>query len=257
MHAYQLLLLSAVALQSPQGLAQPLCTGDCDGNGAVTVSELVRGVAIALGNQALDQCPAFDRDADEQVTVDELLRAVADALYGCGVTPPTPRATFTPTPTPTPTSVPSLSPSLTHTPAASPTSTRTPGPPSVAGAWREDQVTLGSSTCAAEINDILREELAGLGSCDYAVSQNGTRIHAVDCDGESAEGTIDEMGSLRLQIPPFSQTVETCTITGTTAITIDMSHSPTTATYDLGFTFSRSCHLGNCSMTVTSRWTRL
>jgi len=61
----------------------PVCAGDCDGNHAVTVDEILRGVSIALGGQALGLCPAFDRDGDAAVTVDEIVAAVSNALVGC------------------------------------------------------------------------------------------------------------------------------------------------------------------------------
>ena len=56
--------------------------GDCNGDGAVTVDELVTGVNIALGTTPLSACAAFDRNGDGQVTVDELIEAVNNALAG-------------------------------------------------------------------------------------------------------------------------------------------------------------------------------
>ena len=60
-----------------------LCTGDCDGTGAIAVDELVRGVSIALQLFSLDQCPVFDSNGDGTVTIDELVRAIGAALHGC------------------------------------------------------------------------------------------------------------------------------------------------------------------------------
>jgi hypothetical protein len=60
------------------------CVGDCAGDGAVTVDELLTGVNIALGNVPLETCTAFDSNRDKQVTIDELLAAVNRALNGCG-----------------------------------------------------------------------------------------------------------------------------------------------------------------------------
>ena len=60
-----------------------LCTGDCDGTGAIAVDELVRGVSIALQLFSLDQCPVFDSNGDGAVTIDELVRAIGAALHGC------------------------------------------------------------------------------------------------------------------------------------------------------------------------------
>jgi hypothetical protein len=49
----------------------------------VTVDELIRGVNIALGNTAVDDCPAMDNSGNGTVTVDELILAVNAALDGC------------------------------------------------------------------------------------------------------------------------------------------------------------------------------
>lgn len=59
------------------------CAGDCDGNGVVTVSELVTlvGIALDLGDGAL--CPRGDGDGDGRVVIGELVAAVARLLDGC------------------------------------------------------------------------------------------------------------------------------------------------------------------------------
>lgn len=62
---------------------EPPCPGDCDGDGQVTVDEIVTAVNIALGTAPLTQCPAADDNGDGNVTVDELVRAVSAALNGC------------------------------------------------------------------------------------------------------------------------------------------------------------------------------
>ena len=59
------------------------CVGDCSEDGSVTVSELVRGVSIALGRQLVDVCPDFDVNRDGTVSISELIRAVNSALFGC------------------------------------------------------------------------------------------------------------------------------------------------------------------------------
>lgn len=59
------------------------CVGDCNGDGNVTVDELVLGVNIALGTANIDACPAFDADGNGSVTVDELIQGVNNALNGC------------------------------------------------------------------------------------------------------------------------------------------------------------------------------
>ena len=94
---------------------QPLQAGatgcaDCDGDGTVTIDELITGLNIALDGTDPGACPAIDRNGDGAVTIDELVVAITHALYGCPATPsPVPTATRSaPTPpapsqTPTPT----------------------------------------------------------------------------------------------------------------------------------------------------------
>jgi hypothetical protein len=59
------------------------CVGDCNGDGTVTINELVSAVGVALGSGDLATCPAVDANGDGVVTVDELVAAVTDALSGC------------------------------------------------------------------------------------------------------------------------------------------------------------------------------
>jgi len=59
------------------------CTGDCDGDGQVTVSNLITAVNIALGSLPITDCAAIDSDGDGDVTVSELIQAVNAALIGC------------------------------------------------------------------------------------------------------------------------------------------------------------------------------
>ncbi len=59
------------------------CHGDCDGDGQVTIAELIRAVTIALETADVSVCPAVDADGDGTVTVNELILAVLKALGGC------------------------------------------------------------------------------------------------------------------------------------------------------------------------------
>lgn len=68
----------------------PPCPGDCNGDRAVSVAELVRGVSIALGGGV--PCAAFDLNGDGTVAISELVAAVDAALDGCPMLP-TPTAT--------------------------------------------------------------------------------------------------------------------------------------------------------------------
>lgn len=133
---------TATPTRSPSRTPSPnptfvACVGNCDGSPEVTVNELITGVNIALGTFPLSLCPAFDADDSGGVTVVELVRAVANALFGCGVAPPTVvRPTRTPTPTetasPTVTTTaaasPTLTPTATESPTQTPTVTETPQP---------------------------------------------------------------------------------------------------------------------------------
>jgi len=64
-------------------VAAPVCVGNCNGDGAVTVDELLTAVNIALGISPVEQCPAFDVNGDGAVTVNEILAGVTNALNGC------------------------------------------------------------------------------------------------------------------------------------------------------------------------------
>jgi hypothetical protein len=80
---------TSTATPTPSATETPrsACLGDCNGDGTVSVDELVRGVNIALGTQPLDACLVFDGDENLVVTVNELITAVNNALNGCPVEP--------------------------------------------------------------------------------------------------------------------------------------------------------------------------
>lgn len=75
------LALTLVAVRAAAGPTS--CTGDCDGNGAVTVDEIIVGLSIALGQLPIGDCQAFDQDGSNSVTVDEIVTAVSNGLGGC------------------------------------------------------------------------------------------------------------------------------------------------------------------------------
>lgn len=68
---------------SPTTPAGPPCAGDCNGNGTVSIDELVTLVNIALQLADLAQCPAGDANGDGTIAIDELITAVRHALEGC------------------------------------------------------------------------------------------------------------------------------------------------------------------------------
>ena len=92
------------------------CVGDCNGDGVVTVDELITEVNIALEIIPVTKCRAGDRNMDNQITIDEILAGVGNALDNCSVGPP-------PTPTGSPSGTPTATPPPTDTPTA-----RTPPP---------------------------------------------------------------------------------------------------------------------------------
>jgi hypothetical protein len=118
--------LAAFVAASASAAQAQACTGDCGGNGEVTVDEVLTGLNIALGLRQLDECAAMDANLDGIVTVDELITALTYALTGCPGSGPTATPTATPTPplpptftatatrTTTPTEPPSGGPLITH-----------------------------------------------------------------------------------------------------------------------------------------------
>jgi hypothetical protein len=82
------------------------CEGDCNGDHSVAIGEIIVGVRTALGEAPIDDCRAMDGDGNGAVTVNELVVAIARALQGCGgPIPPASTPTRTNTPVP-PTSTP-------------------------------------------------------------------------------------------------------------------------------------------------------
>jgi len=61
------------------------CDGDCRGEGAVTIDDLIRAVNIALGTAPVSSCTFADRNGDGAVTIEELVSCVQHALAGCAV----------------------------------------------------------------------------------------------------------------------------------------------------------------------------
>ncbi|MGH7789574.1 MAG: PQQ-binding-like beta-propeller repeat protein, partial [Candidatus Binatia bacterium] len=73
-------VLTALALARPAAA----CVGDCDGDAAVRINELIRGVQIALESAEPSVCEMADNDRDGAVSIAELTRAVGRSLDGCG-----------------------------------------------------------------------------------------------------------------------------------------------------------------------------
>jgi len=101
------------------------CVGDCNGDGAVTVDELIVGVNMALGARPVSDCPVMDANGDGQVSISDLIAAVRAALDGCPATP-TETATSMAADTPTSTAIDTATPTPTDTPIPTATATTIP-----------------------------------------------------------------------------------------------------------------------------------
>lgn len=74
---------------------------ECNGDGEVAINELITGIAIALGERPLDDCPAMDGDGDGSLSIAELITAISVALASACEAGATPSPTATPAPIPT------------------------------------------------------------------------------------------------------------------------------------------------------------
>jgi hypothetical protein len=68
---------------TPTPTATASCVGDCDGDGQVTVDEILTLIDVALGSAAITQCEPGDSNHDGRITIDEILMAVDNGLNGC------------------------------------------------------------------------------------------------------------------------------------------------------------------------------
>ncbi len=232
--------------------AASACTGDCNGDGMVSVAELIEGVRIGLGEAPLSECPAFDVTADGMLRIEELVMGVGAALAGCPATPtPVPPDTATPSPsaTATPTTTGTLLP--TDTPTATPTA------PMVSGRWREDPLAVTASTCLPLITQEFAADLAARPPCEQTIEAlSDTAIALVDCTGTRVEGTLDRDGTIRVTYPETRDTTDGCTVALTASAVIPAALSPTTATYTFAVAFSGNCPLDDCTIDAQGAWTR-
>ena len=79
---------TATATSPPTATATPTepprgCDGDCDGDGAVSINELILAVNIALDNAPQSACLNADADNNGVVVINDLIAAVNSALQGC------------------------------------------------------------------------------------------------------------------------------------------------------------------------------
>ncbi len=61
----------------------PSCDGDCNGNGRVSIAELIVAVNVSLGTAPTSRCTAADANGNGAVAINELILAVNSSLFGC------------------------------------------------------------------------------------------------------------------------------------------------------------------------------
>lgn len=239
-----LLLLALLVHLAASGRAgAQACVGDCGNRGAVAINDLILAVNIVLGLAPLDECPAL---GSGPIGIAELIASVGNALCACQPCPepPTPRATDTRTATETPT------PSPTHTPLPS----ATPTAVTVQSRWYEDQIKLPSSTCPQRIVTNIRRALAGT-TADYTVYERGAESIIEDVNGAQLPAQIDGDGVLTFDIVD-SESEGACTVTLTLHVRVNIAGNSAMASYTGGFRTMSCPNPVNCSLKVTSRWTR-
>jgi hypothetical protein len=79
---YTAVLSNAMPPPTPTPVPIP-CSGDCNGDGRITVSEIVLAVNIVLARTELSACPSADGDGDGGVSISDVVRAVNGSLLGC------------------------------------------------------------------------------------------------------------------------------------------------------------------------------
>ncbi len=60
-----------------------LCPGDCDGDGAVGIGDLIRVADTMMGNRDVASCADADTSGDGRFDMGELVAAIDNALHGC------------------------------------------------------------------------------------------------------------------------------------------------------------------------------
>jgi hypothetical protein len=79
--------LSALISQPSAAAGQNPCDGDCDGDGAVTVDEIISCVNPVLDPMAPDVCGHCDANGDSEIDVTDIMAAVSDVFTGCDKPP--------------------------------------------------------------------------------------------------------------------------------------------------------------------------
>ena len=130
-----------------------------------------------------------------------------------------------------------------------------PTSPGVAGTWSSDDAALVGSDCGPEA-DAEVELLIGMSTaCTYDVTQQDSTISITNCNDVVFAGTVDPSGTITAA-KELSDSVLDCQIDVTIELSVDASHSPTTANFDFPFHFSPACEQPDCTVRITTQWTR-
>ncbi|MFI5398487.1 MAG: hypothetical protein ACHQ9S_23390 [Candidatus Binatia bacterium] len=204
------------------------CTGDCNGDGQVTVDEILTMVNIALGNAPLADCEAGDANSDHKITVDEILAAVNYALSGCPAQPsPTATNHVVPTNTPqagTPTATAgAVTPTPTKTgqvatPTGSPGATPTGGPSAAPRSAGEIESTTKALMVLPNLLSALFGHFPGAGASLTLAPTPGTRSPAIQVLNlpftcPSGDGTLKCDQNIVVFPPSFGPPTYTVTLT--------------------------------------------
>jgi hypothetical protein len=234
------LLFATVLLVIPVDASAQSCAGDCDGDGTVTVSEIITAVNIVLGNTPLAACAAIVPNGSGPPGVSHLIAAVGSAQCQCQAcpTPPPPR-------TPTATSLP---------PTATATITQTPTATPLVSHWVEHTLTLRGSTCSKHIHDSIRAQALGQ-SESYRISERDGMATVEDSAGNVDVATVDAAGVLHDTVSD-SDSQGSCTVFVDVAISVSLRSAQSTATYKYNVTSSGCPRQVQCHLTIMSRWRR-
>lgn len=71
-------------LRATLAICPDLCAGDCDLSGRVTLSDEIFLVSAALGLSSVGECQLGDADGNGEITVEEIVGAVLSELAACG-----------------------------------------------------------------------------------------------------------------------------------------------------------------------------
>ncbi|MEO8601790.1 MAG: hypothetical protein ABI629_04345 [bacterium] len=230
--------LGALLISAP---VQAQCVGDCNGDGEVSINELILGVNIALGTSPVSACEAFANQQGE-VTIAQLIQGVNNALNGCPLPGNTPTVTNTPdlvdTPTPTVTETPGGTDIGTHTcdlipgPDAShlslfvaalgpvPLSVNLVGDVSLSCGSPDEG---GKASCICEVGTIAPINLPNIGFVCIGKTDQPCPPSTIDCDGglplglkltsNSLTGTCDSNASCATTCDTYCNSIGAVTST--------------------------------------------